>query len=161
MVVLLAGLAVAGDLPTVSDWCAELGDPGRPVAEVAAARGADEPLMLYWMAVRAVPLGVGPPLPGTLVANFDATADPGDSVLRDFTFLAVATPDEVAVLRGAVASWVTAERDEVRAGGTFHVVDLALPDARTGSMSIRQTPAGEELADGRPSPTLWVYLGPR
>ncbi len=147
--------------PTVDSWAAELGPPSRPAALADRTRGADEPLLVYWMQVQAAPLGLGPALPGTLVANFDAATPLGDSSLRDFTFLAVASPEQTAQLEAALrqAGWVQGEQTEDRPGGTFRDLQLRLPDGRSGTLSLRQGAATGAMADGRPSPSMWLHVG--
>ena len=61
------------------------------------------------MIVHAAPLGLGPSLPGTLVANFDAAPALAQSPLRDFTFLAVASPDEASLLEQAARQAAASE----------------------------------------------------
>lgn len=160
----LASAASPGppELPTVASWSERWGPPSRGVALSERTRSPDEPVLVYWMSVEASPLGVGPALPGTLVANFDAATPVADSALRDFTFLAVASPDQLASLERAVQQqgWVRARHTRDRAGGRFEELSLSLPDGRTGTVAIRQGPARTAMADGRPSPSLWIHLGP-
>ena len=96
-----------------------------------------------------------------LVANFDAAPALEQSPLRDFTFLAVASPDEASLLEQAAreAGLIVGEHKEQREGGTFRDLDLALPDGRQGTLSIRESAATGKMADGRPAPTLWMHVG--
>lgn len=148
--------------PTVAEWSALLGPPSKPVALSERTRTDGEPVLVYWMQVMAAPLGVGPALPGTLVANFTPAPSVDASPLADFTFLAVADPDQVAALEKAVvkAGWVAEVRRVTRSGGAFRDLALALPDGRVGTLSIREGDGAAPMADGRPSPSLWIHLGP-
>lgn len=161
MIALWLGLGLAAAAPTVADWTARFGPPSQDVALTARTRSPDEPLLVYWMQVMAAPLEVGPALPGTLVANFEAAGDLGQSALQDFTFLAVADEPQKASLEAALreAGWVRSERVEDRPGGTFRDLALAMPDGRTGTLSIRQGAARGGMADGRPAPSLWLHVG--
>lgn len=159
---LLLSVAAAETLPaapTAGAWQAAWGAPTRSLADAERARTEGEPLLVYWMSVRAAPLGVGPALPGTLVANFDAAAAVEAAELRDFTFLAVASVEETAALTEAVAPWITGRRRVERDGGTFEDLTLALPDGRGGTISVRQGAATASMADGRPAPSLWMHVG--
>lgn len=157
---LLVGLTLAG-APTVGSWTQLYGPPSQDVGLTDRTRSADEPLLVYWMSVRAAPLGLGPALPGTLVANFQAASPLADSALQDFTFLAVADSAQKAALEASLreAAWISAERVEQRPGGRFRDLDLTLPDGRTGTLSIREDQATGAMADGRPAPSLWMHVG--
>jgi hypothetical protein len=158
LALLTLGAALAA--PTAADWQSAYGPPSRSLTEADSVRSAEEPLLVYWMQVQADPLGVGPRLWGTLVANFD----PGDSLesseVNDFTFLAMAAPEQLAALETAVSEegWVVSEALVERSGGAFRELSLALPDGRTGTLAIRQGEATGQLADGRPSPALWLHV---
>ncbi len=156
-VLLLTGAAAAA--PTLGAWIDALGPPSADPAARARVRSADEPLLIYWMAAQAAPLGVGPSLPGTLVASFVAEAPLTDSTLQSATFLAVADPDQTRALIDAVrgAGWVQAESTEHRTGGTFHEYALTLPSGHA-TLAVRQGASAGAMADGRPAPSLWIYL---
>ena len=150
-------IALAGP-PTVEEWVGSLGPPSKDVTLAARVRSADEPLLLYWRQTLADPLEIGVDLPGTLVANFVVEGELAASVLHDFTFLAVANARQVNRVQRRVRRWIINEQVVERAGGVFRELSLVLPDGRQGTLAIRQTAAGGALADGRPSPTLWLHM---
>lgn len=167
----LARAAGEGELPsgtppgtaapqTVAQWVTAYGPPSRSLALSERTRSAEEPLLVYWMQVQAAPLGLGPTLPGTLVANFRAASPLEAGTVQDLTFLAGGEAAQVAALEAAVraAGWVRAERVQERTGGRFRDLELALPDGRSGTLSLRQEGPRGGMADGRPSPALWLYL---
>ncbi|MBA2320619.1 MAG: hypothetical protein H0V89_05625 [Deltaproteobacteria bacterium] len=160
MLALLAAAALGA--PTVAECTASWGTPTQTAEVAQRTRSENEPLLVYWMQTQAAPLGVGPLLPGTLVANFAAAASLPESQLRDFTFLAMATPEQIAELEKALkkAKISGAVTRETRAGGTFRDVPLAMPDGSVGTLSIREAAATGKMADGRPSPSLWMHVGP-
>ena len=144
--------------PALSEWLASYGEPTRPVAEVAAARLDGEPLMLFWMAVEAAPLGVGPAIPGTLVANF-ADEAPG-AALVGFTFLAAAPEPAADALVSALRDhgWVRSQQQVHREGGDFLDITVTTPDGLSGVVSRRVGIQAAAMADGRPAPTVWMSL---
>lgn len=150
-----------GRATTLSEWRAAYGEPTRPVDPSVAPRADGEPLLLYWMQVNAAPLGVGPAVPGTLVANFDVKAPLGESTLRSYTFLAVADAGQLSALEVEVRGrgWVGGEARVERAGGMFRELSLRLPDGKSGTLAIREGAASGGMADGRPSPTFWLKVG--
>lgn len=155
-----AGPALAQPAPTVDAWVEQLGAPTKGIEASDRVRSPEEPLLLYWMQTQAAPLGLGPALPGTLVANFARAETIGDSRIAGFTFLAVADAKQTGALVDALRKkgWLTAEKDVQRRGGTFREHTLALPDGLGGTLAVRQGAPAQGMADGRPSPSLWVYV---
>jgi len=155
----LLSQAWAAEPQPLSDWLARYGAPTTSVEERDRLRDEREPLLVYWMQVQAAPLGVGPVLPGTLVANFEATTPLPSSPVADATFLAVATPQQqielVTALEGT--GWIVSQQRVTREAGEYVDYRLAWPDGQ-GTLSVKQTGAGDGMADGRPSPTVWMYL---
>lgn len=153
---LLASLPALAAPPSVEAWVSELGAPSKGIALTERVRSPEEPLLLYWMQVQADPLNVRVPLPGTLVANFT-----GDTrVLQDFTFLAVADSAQTAALLQAMREkrWLGSATTVQREGGTFVDHQVTLPDGYEGTISVRQAAPAGDMADGRPAPTLWMYV---
>lgn len=157
----LCALVAAVPATTVAEWVEQLGPPSKPAYVSNAARSPDEPLMLYWMQVAASPLGVGPKLSGTLVANFRAESEFSRSPLSDLTFLAVATTAQAAALLRQVRArdWVVAERPVQRGAGRFIELALSMEDGRRGTLTLRRGSADRPtVADGRPAPNLWLHM---
>lgn len=158
--VALLSLMAVGQAPSLGAWVKSYGPPSKSVEARDRVRSETEPLMVYWMRTQAAPLGAGPALPGTLVANFAAEKDRDASKLIGFTFLAVASPKETAALVEALRSngWIEKEAKVRRPGGEFNDLSVRLPDGLHGTVSLRLGAATGKMADGRPSPTLWVHV---
>lgn len=152
--------ASAGEA-SLAAWARQYGPPSQDPLLANRVRGRDEPLLVYWMATQAAPLGVGPVLPGTMVANFRATPELGDSPLQDFTFLAVATPEQQVALEAGLRArgWVVDSREEQRGAGRYRDLTVELPDGQRGTVALRVEGGSAGMADGRPAPTVWIHLG--
>lgn len=163
MLALLGALLAPAPAPTLDGWTATLGPPTKSAVDSDRVRSEDEPLLVYWMRTQAAPLGFGPALPGTLVANFEPAKNLGESRLASYTFLAVAKPEQAATRAAALEErGLVAGRAEVkRAGGGFVEYSLAA-EALTGTLAVRQGQPKGGMADGRPAPSLWLHvtLGP-
>jgi hypothetical protein len=156
----LLSLTSVGQAPNLGEWVKSFGPPSKSVEARDRVRSEAEPLMVYWMRTQAAPLGAGPALPGTLVANFTAEKDRNASPLLGFTFLAVASPAETTALVDALRTkgWIAKEQVVTRPGGRFNDLSVKMPDGRHGTVSVRMDAAAGKMADGRPSPTLWMYI---
>jgi len=156
---LLLGATAHAAPPTLAEWTDQLGAPSKSPELTDRVRTPDEPLLMYWMQTQAAPLGTGPALPGTLVANFRPAAPLGASVLQDFTFLAMADPAARTALRGALsdAGCTTEARTVQRSGGRFDEVVFDCTTGVSGTLAVRAVRRATAMADGRPSPDLWVH----
>ncbi len=158
---LCAAVAAASPaVPTVQSFVDAYGAPSKSIDETARVKSPDEPLMLYWMQTKAAPLGVGPALPGTLVANFSPRKALPTSPLSRFTFLAMAGPAEEKALIDALRAQGAIRGDTVvaRRGGKFRELSVVLPGGTSGTVALRLDSGGPAMADGRPAPTLWMDI---
>jgi hypothetical protein len=129
-------------------------------------RDEGEPLLLYWMMVKTAPLGVGPKVPGTFVANFRRSTQGIDhSPLESFTFLGVADAEQTKALVDALKAkgWVKGEKVVTRPGGRFRDLSLLTSDGKRGTLSLRLPSSTDNktsaaMADGRPAPSLWLHI---
>lgn len=151
--------ALLAPTPTLDAWTSQLGAPSKSAEDSDRVRSEDEPLLVYWMRTQAAPLGIGPALPGTLVANFTPAKKLGESHLASYTFLAMAQPEQTAALLDALKGkgWIAGSTDVQRPGGAF--TDYALAgDGLAGTLSVRKGQAKGGMADGRPAPSLWLHV---
>ncbi len=151
--------ALLAPTPTLDAWTTTLGPPTKSAEASDRVRGEDEPLLVYWMRTQAAPLGVGPALPGTLVANFTPAEALKDSRLASYTFLAVAQPEQTTALLAALKGkgWIAGDQQVQRPGGTFTDYRLA-SDGLSGTLSVREGQPKGGMADGRPAPSLWLHV---
>lgn len=167
---LIVALALAVTAPaappsstTVAGLVAQYGEPQRSVEETERTRSREEPLMLYWMQAKAPPLDIeGLALPGTLVANFAVAAALEQSPLQSFTFLGGGGAEQTRALETELRrrGWVKGEKVVERKGGRFRELTLRTSDGRQGTLALRLGSSGGKMADGRPSPSLWLHLAP-
>ncbi len=156
----MLGLLLGGILAARGEDLAVLmerhGPPSRSLTLAERARDPDEPLLIYWLRAEADPLLLGQALPGTLVVNLDA----GTGRVQSQTFLAMASDAQKA-------SWEAALRargedlstgEEERPGGRFRWYRLSLEGGGRAEVSVRLGGSGQGMADGRPSPDLWVQV---
>lgn len=158
MLALLLGGVLAAHAEDLTLLLVRHGPPSRSLTLAERARDPDEPLLVYWLRTEADPLSLGAALPGTLVVNVDA----GNGRVQSQTFLAMATEAQKArweaALRARGEALSTGE--EERPGGRFRWYRLRLEGGGRAEVSVRLTGAGEGMADGRPSPDLWVQVEP-
>ena len=144
---------------TLAQWRLSYGDPTSPIGETSPS-DASEPLLVYWLQALAAPLGVGPKVPGTLVATFAPAQSVEESELVGYTFLAVAAPADVAKIVADVTShgWVAGREVVQRKGGAFEEFRLVIPDGGEATLAVRQDKPTGAMADGRPSPSFWLHF---
>lgn len=153
---LLLGGVLAAHAEDLTRLLERHGPPSRSLMLAERARDPDEPLLVYWMRTEADPLGLGAALPGTLVVNLDAAT----GRVQSQTFLAMASDAQKAsweaALRARDGDLSTGE--EERPGGRFRWYRLSLEGGGRAEVSVRLGGSGEGMADGRPSPDLWVQV---
>ena len=151
--------ALLAPTPTLDAWTGQYGAPSKSAEDSDRVRSDDEPLLVYWMRTQAAPLGIGPALPGTLVANFTPAKTLRASHLASYTFLAMAQPEQTTALLDALKGkgWIAGDTEVQRPGGTFTDYRLAT-DGLAGTLSVRKGEAKGSMADGRPAPSLWLHV---